>query len=133
MAVPSLLPTVVVSGVLLYSDGRPVAREAVSFTADSASAPYEGRTVALTDEAGRFSLTVIKGLAGKVQAEMYVYDGKFEKPCPAVRKLLGGGDGKPGALTSKTQAVVFDAEKDSGDARLAFAFPYCPLKKEEND
>ena len=133
VALPSLLPTVTISGMLLYADGRPVAREAVTFTTDSTDARYERKTSALTDETGRFSLTVLKGVPGRLQGEMYVYDGKFEKPCPAVGKLFAGGGNKTGGVFAVTQAAVFEAEKDSGDVRLAFNFPYCPLQKEEKD
>ena len=133
VALPSLLPTVTVGGVLLYSDGRPVAREIVSFTVDSADERHERRTGALTDESGRFSLTVLRGVPGKLQAEMSVYDGKFEKPCPAVRKLVAEAGNRLGSATVRSRAVVFEAERDTADVRLAFPIPFCPLQKEEKD
>ena len=76
---------------------------------------------------------VLKGVPGRLQGQMYVFDGKFEKPCPAVRKLIESGGNKTDMMTASTQAVAFDAEKDSGDVRLAFNFPYCPLQKDEDD
>jgi hypothetical protein len=133
VALPALLPTVNVSGVLLYSDGRPVVREAVNFNVGSPDARYETRSSALTDEAGRFSLTLLKGVPGRLRADMYVYNGKFEKPCPAVGKLLAAGANGMGAVTALTQSVVFEAEKDLSDVRLVFDFPYCPLRKEEKE
>jgi hypothetical protein len=131
VSVPSLLPTVTLSGVLLYSDGRPAAGEFVSFKVASSDARYEGMG-ASTDEAGRFSLKAIKGVPGKLVADFSAYEGKFEKTCPAIKLLIEKGANRLGAVTVGTPPVAVSAADDTSDIRLVFPVPYCPPKKEDD-
>lgn len=131
VAVPKLLPTVTLGGVLLYSDGHAAAGEAVVFSVNSAAGRYE-TTSTLTDEAGRFSLTVIEGVPGKFQASLRVYEGKFEKTCPAIKRLIEESADNSGAVRVETQPVAVEADGDSRELRLVFPIPFCPPKKKEN-
>lgn len=130
VAVPSLHPTVTLSGVLLYSDGRPAAGATVTFKISQADARYEQTAYASTDDAGRFTLAVLKGVPGRLYADSYVYEGKFEQPCPEMKKLIEkGGDN----ATLLTNSVAVEADRDAPDLRLVFPVPFCPLKKKDDD
>ncbi|HVF68848.1 MAG TPA: hypothetical protein VM914_14355 [Pyrinomonadaceae bacterium] len=130
VTVPKLLPTVTVSGVVVFSDGRPAARVAVAFQPLTARDAYEGRESAVTDEAGRFSLRLLRGVPGKLRGEFGAYEGTFEKTCPAIRRLIESNNGRG---TAATPRVAVDAEGDADDLRLAFSVPFCPPKKREDD
>ena len=132
VAVPSLHPTVNVSGVLLYSDGHPAADASVTFETRQADARYERNAYATTDDAGRFTLTLLKGVPGKLYADFSVYEGKFEQTCPEMKKLIKKGADKLGAATLLTNTVAVEADRDAPDVRLIFPAPFCPPKK-END
>jgi hypothetical protein len=131
LTVPSLLPTVTASGVAVFSDGRPAARVAVAFQPSAARDNYEGRESAVTDEAGRFSLRLLKGVPGKLRAEFVAYEGMFQKTCPAIRRLMASDSGR--GVTVETPRLAFDAERDADDLRLVFNVPYCPPKKDADD
>ena len=133
VTVPTLLPTVNVSGVVVFSDGRPAARLAVVFQPMTARGVYEGRESTLTDEAGRFSLRLLKGVPGKLRAEFDAYEGMFEKTCPAIRRLLEKESENRGRINVETPRLAFEAERDADDLRLIFPVPFCPPKKDEND
>lgn len=133
VAVPSLLPTVVLSGVLLYSDGRPAAGESVFFNVDSSDNRYERSVRTPTDEAGRFSLKVLKGVPGKLGADFYAYEGMFEKTCPAIKRLIEKEANNRGSVIIKAEPVAFNAEADASDVRLVLPVPFCPLAKKEDD
>jgi hypothetical protein len=133
VAVPSLHPTVNVSGVLLYSDGRPAADVSVTFETRQTDARYERAAHATTDDAGRFTLTLLKGVPGRLYADFSVYEGKFEQTCPEMKKLIEKGANKLGAATLLTNSVAVETDRDAGDLRLVFPVPFCPLKKEEDD
>lgn len=128
VTVPTLLPTVNVSGVVVFSDGRPAARLAVVFQLGTAN-DYESRESTLTDEAGRFSLRLLKGVPGNLRAEFDAYEGMFEKTCPTIRRLLEKDAGKRGRITVASPRLAFESERDADDLRLVFPVPYCPPKK----
>lgn len=133
VAVPSLLPTVTASGVLLYSDGHPAAGETVTFELDGPDARHEQYARAWTDDAGRFSLAVLKGVPGKVYASLHVYETRFEKMCPAMKKLIEKGADSPGGAKAQTNSVAVEADRDLSDVRLVFPVPFCPPKKKDDE
>ncbi|HKG11769.1 MAG TPA: hypothetical protein VKB12_00460, partial [Pyrinomonadaceae bacterium] len=133
LAVPSLRPTVTVSGVLLYSDGHPAADLSVTFETGQADARYERAAYATTDDAGRFTLTLLKGVPGKLYADFRVYEGKFEQTCPEMKKLIEKGADKLGAATLLTNSAAVEADRDAPDVRLVFPAPFCPLNKRDDD
>ena len=133
VAVPSLLPTVTASGVLLYSDGHPAADVSVTFQADSADGRYARSVQSHTDDAGRFTLTLLKGVPGKLSGNFYVYEGAFEKLCPAVKKLIEQAANNGRGVMLDTPAVAVRADADASDVRLVFPVPFCPPKKKDDD
>lgn len=133
VTVPTLLPTVTLSGLLLYSDGRPAAGVSVFFKVSSPDPRYEGTAYAPADEAGRFSLKVIKGVPGTLGADFGAYEGKFEKTCPAIKRLMEKEADSFGGVTVGAKPVAVSADGDTSDLRVVFPVPYCPLKKERND
>ena len=133
VSVPALLPTVELSGVLLYSDGRPAAGESVAFKVSSPDERYEGTAYAPADEAGRFSLKVLKGVPGKLGGSFRAYEGKFEKTCPAIKRLIEKAADNTGVVTVEAEPVAVRADDDTPGLRLVFPVPFCPPKKKEDD
>ncbi|HEX8772959.1 MAG TPA: carboxypeptidase-like regulatory domain-containing protein [Pyrinomonadaceae bacterium] len=128
--IPSQSLTRVVQGLLLYSDGHPVADEYVSFKAEGKSDRYDWDARAATDDQGRFSLTLLQGAVGSLRAEMYVSARKFSD-CPQIRKLIEGK--KEGATYVETRAIRIEGDSDIQNVKLMFAFSYCPKRSTDQD
>jgi len=128
-----LPPTVTVSGLVVFSDGRPAARVPFVFQPLTARDVYQDRESTLTDEAGRFSLRLLKGVPGTLRAEFDAYEGMFEKTCPAIGRLLEKKPDDSVRITVETPRLAFDAERDADDLHLVFPVPFCPPKRQQND
>ena len=129
---PIVLKTVTVEGVLLYSDGKPVAGESVSFKAvrkqsaekdedeeDSNDARAE------TDLKGRFSIKIAQGANGELFGWMYSYVGEFEN-CPKLDRLIK----QAGSGTEiKTAPIEIRATTNQYGVELKFPFPSCKKAK----
>ena len=63
--ISSLAETVIVSGVLLFSDGKPAAKELVTFLPLNKDDFY-GEHSRYTDSEGQFALKILKGLKGEI-------------------------------------------------------------------
>lgn len=124
--IPSQEATKVIQGVLLFSDGRPLAGESVEFKAETEAEGYQGRAIAKTDAQGRFSLTVLQGMKGSLRGIMFAYQGKYIN-CPQFEKLVKA-QGQVFAEI-KTSPVKIDAATDIQDIKLVFPFPYCAKAK----
>ena len=124
--IPRTEPVITVDGVLLYSNGKPVVDELVEFKPDKPSDGVDGRSIAKTDNAGRFSIKILKGLTGKLSAEMFAYSGKFVN-CAALEKLLT--DSGSTSLTLRTNVVDIRAEDNATNVELRFSFPGCVKRK----
>jgi hypothetical protein len=125
--IPRKLPTAVLQGVLSYSDGKPVAREQVAFKADPGNPePRIDRDAAgVTDDQGRFTISIIQGSTGSLVGATYVSESRFPD-CPEVKKLL---DAKQrGSLEVETEPVRIDPTTDNRNIKLAFPFPACDRK-----
>jgi len=129
VAVPSLHPTVTAGGVLQYSDGHPAADVTVTFEAARAGDGHEPTAYARTDDAGRFTLTLLKGVPGRLYADLRLYEGMFEQTCPEMKKLFENTND----ITLATSPVTFEADRDVHDVRLVIPAPFCPLKKIDDD
>jgi hypothetical protein len=79
--------TITIQGVLLYSDGKPVVEEWVKFKVTKADEKIDGDVNEQTDSAGRFTLTVLKGLTGELAGKDWLQAGLY-KNCPRVDELL---------------------------------------------
>lgn len=126
--IPSQEPTRVISGVLRYSDGRPVAGEFVEFKADAVKEPYDDEAHTKTDAQGRFSLTVLQRLKGWLRGSMYTYKGEYVN-CPQLDRIIEKMDERVPAL--KTKPVRVEINDSMQDVNLFFPFPYCVKAKRE--
>lgn len=120
--IPSQETRRVLQGVLLYSDGRPVANEFVEFTAEEVRQGYDGKVHTSTDSQGRFSLPVLKGLKGWLRGFMYTYVGEF-RDCPKLDKLINARGGSVPDIG--TNPIKLEINTDMQDLQLVFPFPYC--------
>lgn len=90
---PIARETVTIEGVMLYSDGKPVADEFVYFKSLRKQPPGndedddENDDRAKTDLQGRFSIKIVKGARGSLIGGMYTYVGEFEN-CPKLDRLI---------------------------------------------
>ena len=122
--VPKLEPFITVDGTLLYSDGKPVVGGFVEFKANEAIDGVDGRSVAKTDDAGRFSIKILKRLTGKLGAEMSAYPGKFVN-CAAIERLIREGGGT--SVMLRTNVVDIRTEHNLTGVELRYSFTGCAL------
>jgi len=128
--IPSQENRKTIQGVLLYSDGKPVARESVDFKADQVKDGYDGNAHTLTDDQGRFTLTVLEGLKGKLRGSMWTYVGEYAD-CPQLDNLLKTKGGDSG-MEVGTKPMSLEITRDMQEIKLTFPFPYCRKAKEVN-
>jgi hypothetical protein len=131
---PIELKTVTVEGVLLYSDGKPVANESVEFKAarkESAKNDEDdddpNDAGVTTDLKGRFSIKIVQGTQGTLFGGMYSYVGEFEN-CPKLDRAIKQTGERVAEL--KTPPVEIRATTNLYDVELKFPFPYCKKAKE---
>lgn len=133
--VPKLEDTVAVEGILLYSDGKPVAGERVVFKADATTNTkdtIDGDAGAMTDAKGRFSIRILKGLDGELSADVFAYVGEFEN-CPKLDALIKESDPNDRMATLKTDAVKIQTGRDLKEVELRFPFPGCKKAKTQEE
>ena len=130
---PIELKTVTVEGVLLYSDGKPVANESVEFKAarkESAKKDEDdddpNDAGVTTDSKGRFSIKIVQGTQGTLFGGMYSYVGEFEN-CPKLDRLIKQAGESVQEI--KTPPVEIRATTNVYDVELKFPFPYCKKAK----
>lgn len=126
--VPDMKEIITVEGVLLYSDGKPVADEIVRFKSEKSKENVESDANAKTDSKGQFSVRILKGLKGDLQGGMYTYIGKFEN-CPKLESLIKKKGGTNADM--ETPAIKLNAENDITGVELRFPFPGCKKVKQE--
>ena len=120
--IPSLRPTRIIEGRLVYSDGRPAAEESVEFKGDAEPGEKGDQVHARTDSAGRFSFPVLEGLKGSLRGYKYTYRGQY-KNCPELEKLIKGEGQSSAELQSNV--IKLEITTDLKDLELKFPFPYC--------
>ena len=129
---PIELETITIEGVLLYSDGKPVADEWVAFkSVRTQSAKDENQedkndARAQTDQKGRFTIRILKGSNGSLFGGMYSYVGEFEN-CPKQERLIKEAGG--GVPEIKTPPIEIRATSNLYDLELKFPFA-CKKAKE---
>jgi len=131
--IPRKLPLVALQGVLVFSDGKPVPREQVSFRADlgnpNPGIDRDARTT--TDGQGRFTLPIIQGSTGTVVGTTYVSESRFPD-CPEIKKLLESK--QRGSLEAATEPVRIEASTATTgirDLKLVLGFSSCEKKREQ--
>ena len=130
---PIEVKTVTVEGVLLFSDGKPVADEYVEFRAvrkktaqedEDDEDPNDAQTK--TDQKGRFSIKIVNGANGSLFGEMITYVGDFEN-CPKLDRLIKqSGTDVPDI---RTPPVEIRATSNVYNVELKFPFPSCKKAK----
>ena len=126
IVIPKLEETITISGVLQYSDGKPVVEKWVKFKVTKPNEKIDGDVEEKTDNAGRFTLTVLKGLTGELSGEEWVMKGIY-KNCPKVDELTGKGEH---SVTVLSNVVKLTTEQDVYEVELTLPFPWCEKIKE---
>ena len=136
---PIELKTITIEGVLLYSDGKPVADESVAFKS-ARKQPATNDEVdeleehlvdeeAKTDRNGRFLIRIMQGTNGSLFGWMYSYVGEFEN-CPKLDHLIKqAGSSVP---KIKTPPVEIRATTNVYSVELKFPFPSCKKARTPN-
>ena len=126
---PIELKTITVEGVLLYSDGKPVADEWVSFKSvkkQSAGNDEDEKdrndASVKTDLKGRFSMKIVQGANGFLFGGMQSYLGEFDN-CPKLDHLIQQSGSRVSEL--KTSTVEIRATINLYGVELKFPFPSC--------
>jgi hypothetical protein len=125
---PIAAEIVVVEGVLLFSDGKPVMDERVEFVAEKTGESEKADARAKTDARGRFSIKILKGSKGRLAGTMYTYVGKYEN-CPQLDKIIKQTGNS--FLELKTPAFEITAETSLYGVELKYPFPGCKKAKIE--
>ena len=125
--IPSQENRKTLQGVLLYSDGKPVADAFVEFRAEQVKEGTEGEVHTSTDDQGRFTLNVLEGLKGSLRGFMYGYEGKY-KNCPQLDRIFR----EKNVSEVGTKLMPLEITIDLQDIKLTFPFPYCKKAKSEN-
>ena len=130
---PIELKTITVEGVLLFSDGKPVAGESVAFVAAGKKSAGNDEDIedpndasVTTDSKGRFSIKILQGTNGSLFGWMYSYVGKFEN-CPKLDRLIKQAGSEMPDI--KTSPVEIRATTNLYGVELKFPFPACKKAK----
>ncbi len=126
--IPTQQPTTIIQGVLLYSDGQPVAKEFVDFKTESNEVGVTRNASTVTDEQGRFSMKVLQDSVGWLRGYIMLYRGKFAD-CSHINKLLEGTGGN--MVEVETSRIKYEAQKDNKEIKLVFSLPFCPKKSKQ--
>lgn len=120
--IPSKQPTRTIEGRLLFSDGRPAEGQTISFTSEEKPGQVRDNAHAVTDAEGRFKLTVLEGLKGTLQGELYTY--ALDTPnCPEIDKLVKA------YKDIETNRLKLETNRDHQNIELLFTVPFCAKKK----
>lgn len=127
--VPKILETVVLTGVLLYSNGSPVESRTVQFVPDD---PAAKRTSYVfydhTKTDGSFRITILKGQTGRLRGEYYTGK-KVLDLCPDWRKAII----EPDKMTNwmvRAATEWIDIKADGNVSGIKFVFPFNSCDKE---
>jgi hypothetical protein len=129
---PIARETVTIEGLMLYSDGKPVADESVYFKssrklpASNDEDEDENDASAKTDLQGRFSIKIVKGARGSLIGGMYTYVGEFEN-CPKLDRLIKQSGSRVPEIT--TPPVEIRATTNLYGVELKYQFPSCKKAK----
>lgn len=122
LVIPKLEETITVSGILRYSDGRPVVGESVVFTATKGNEKVNGDVQVTTDKRGRFTMKVLKGLTGELAGEEFFWR-EFYKNCPKVDELFAKTSADE--VTVRSNAIVLTTQQNVYRVELTLPLPRC--------
>lgn len=128
LVIPNVEETITVSGVLRFSDGKPVSDDdvaAINFKA----LPREGfktDEVEMTDDNGRFTFKILKGLKGELFGVFAAQIGDYAD-CPKLdAQLMMAGYG---AAALKSTTILIEGDRNVDNVVLRFPFPKCKRKE----
>ncbi|HKA21331.1 MAG TPA: hypothetical protein VKN18_23845 [Blastocatellia bacterium] len=124
--VPKTEPVTTIQGIVLFEDGKPATGASVFFRADETIDDVDGDSIEITDDDGRFSIRILKGLSGLLYSEMTI-DQEEVANCATVEKLIKDSGKTSVALRTNTAAIR--VEKDETGVKLRYAFPGCVKQK----
>lgn len=124
---PSMKPRITVTGRLTFADGKPVANEFVEFKSITHLRNFDREAQTMTDEDGRFTLQILKGLKGPLWGMMETYIGEYEN-CSKLDAAIKKTGRENAAL--KTAPIMIDAQKDQFGVELRYPFPGCKKMRE---
>ena len=127
IVIPKLEETVTIQGIVRYSDNNPVDDKYVKFKVTNKDDKVDGDVSELTDDAGRFTIRILKGLVGELSAEHWLLKGLY-KNCPEVDELIAKSGGNN--VTVQSNIVKLTADQDVYDVELTLPFPRCEKVKE---
>jgi hypothetical protein len=121
--VPFLLETITVTGTFYFSDGRPVPKQEVRF--EPIEKPgIDGLVITETDEQGRFSLKILKGLQGEIYGGMVVEARTIR--CPEIASLNFNPHDR---VYVRALGIKLEADRDLSDLALRLLYPNCLAKR----
>jgi hypothetical protein len=112
-----------IEGFFLSADRKPVTRAGIFFRAEKTDELIDGDAFTRTDENGKFSLRVLKGLKGKLIGTVTLDENEFEK-CPQVIALLKT-KGEMGWRDQKTDPVEIQIQGNVDHMELRLPFASC--------
>ena len=121
--VPEVREVVDIEGFFLSADRKAVTRAAIFFRAEKTDELTDGDAFTRTDENGKFSLRVLKGLKGKLAGEVWLDENDFTE-CPQIVALLKM-KGEIGWLEHKTDALEIQTQGNVGNIELKLPFASC--------
>jgi hypothetical protein len=124
--VPEVLETIVLEGVLSYSDGKIITgHEKAQFVADNDVQTREREPYDYSDDFGIFSIKIFKGQSGKIRAEKIFSQRHLEK-CPEIKKAIVE-ENIGGSVTAASPWVEIKGNRDFKDIKLIFPFAECKI------
>ena len=114
---------VTITGVLRYSDGKPVSGEYVEFKSLDKDVADSDSTD--TDSLGRFTLRILKGVKVEIYASFQADVGEYQN-CPELDALIKATGQETAEI--KSSSITIDTNHDLDDLVLKFPFPRCHRK-----
>lgn len=130
--IPTQAETITIQGILTYADGSLAVRQAVNFKALEGIQNRDLNASCLSDEQGRFALTVLKGTKGRLYGSMYLYEGRFLN-CPSVEKLVAEkrkANSKALGFDFEAAGIEVGGENNQTEIKLSFPFLFCKERKD---
>jgi hypothetical protein len=125
--IPKTEDLITIEGAFLYSDGKPVVGGNVIFEPAKKDKDLDGSAGARTDQAGHFSIKILKGMKGQLFGSIYSFIGQFEN-CPKLEALIREKSSST-FYEPKTNEVKIDGEANIYNLELKFLFPGCQKAK----
>ena len=122
IVISQLVETITIEGVLRYADGKPVVGDYVDFKVANPEQRLEGNATAQTDNEGRFKLTVLKGLQGALQSDVWLRPDSY-KNCPKLAEFIA----KSGKDSTRffSNKIELTTEQNLYNVEITMPFSLC--------